>query len=262
MRAVVLAVPLVLVLVVAGCAGSRAVEPSAQVRTVTGPASLVGSGAKTTGGTARFTLSVVGVVAGVNVRADENGAVSFSRRIAHIYKVLPGGSLPEELVIDGPFTYANGNVQAAMNDPTVKPWTKLDTRRLTAKQRGRQDELAHVRAPAYLVDGMAAAKRVGADAADRTTHFRGIVDPALLAKRLPAAQRAAIVAAVHNDFLSRPFTADFWVDAQGRVKRVHVAYRTSGGGHITVDAAYSDFGVHVDLTVPPARDVQNITPTR
>ena len=216
----------------------------------------------TTAGTARFTMVVTGVVAGVNVFAEENGTVSFVQRHAHIYRLTLGGDgIPQEIVVNGPFTYTNANVEAAMNDPTVKAWTMLDTRRLTAKQRlGEADELTHVRAPAYLAYGVSGAKRLGTDAADRTTHFRGMVDPVRLAAHLPAAQRRAVLSTVRQDYVDRPFLADFWVDAQGRVRRVHVSYRTAGGGHLTVRVAYSDFGIRVDLKTPPAGDVENITP--
>lgn len=238
-------------LLLAGCGGSSS----------GGVSSLAGSGAKTTAGTARFTLSVSGIVAGVAARVDENGTVSFAKSAAHIYRLVYGGGLPQEVVVDGPFTYTNGDVQAAMNDPSVKAWTKLDTRRLTAKQRRSQvDELAHVRAAAYLVYGLTRERRLGTDKTDHTTHFRGTVDPTRLAARLPVARRAPIVAAVHKDYADRPFQADFWIDGQGRVRRVHLAYRTSGGGHITVNAAYSNFGTYVDLAVPPASHVQDISP--
>lgn len=238
-------------LLLSGCRGSSS----------SGVSSLAGSGAKTTVGTARFTLSVSGIVAGVDARVDENGTVSFAKGAAHIYRLVYGGGLPQEIVVDGPFIYTNGDVQAAMNDPSVKAWTKLDTRRLTAKQRRSQvGELAHVRAAAYLVYGVTRERRLGADKTDHTTHFRGTVDPTRLAARLPVASRAAIVAAVQEDYVDHPFQADFWIDGNGRVRRVHVAYRTAGGGLITVTAAYSNFGVHVDLAVPPASHVQDISP--
>jgi hypothetical protein len=248
-----------LILLLAGC-GSTAKVGSAPRPSKPGVSSLAGSGPRTTGGTARFTLSVVGVIGGANVSADENGTLSFVKRSAHIYKLVLGGGFPQELVVDGPITYTNGDVEAAMNDPSVKPWTKLDTRRLTAKQRESEaDELAHVRAPAYLVYGVKTAQRLGTDAAGMT-HFRGTVDLVRLAARLPAGQRADILAAVQRDFVDRPFKADFWVGPSGRVRRVHVSYRTPGGGRIAVNAAYSEFGTPVDLVVPPARDVQDITP--
>jgi hypothetical protein len=39
-----------------------------------------------------------------------------------------------------------------------------------------------------------------------------------------------------------------------------VRYRTAGGGHLSVNVTYSGFGTHVDLAVPPARDIEDITP--
>src|SRR5205814_2208307 len=81
----------------------------------------------------------------------------------------------------------NANVEAALNDPSVKPWTRLDTRRLSARQRlAEPDEVAHVLAPAYLADGVADPKREGSEE-DGTTRFTGRVDPALLARRVPPA---------------------------------------------------------------------------
>src|SRR5438445_8487155 len=107
-------------------------------------------------GTASFTLLISGTIAGVSVRSSETGALSFSDRRAHFYKLVPGGGLPQEIVLDGPYTYANANIDAALADPSVKPWTKLDTRRLSPRQvRERPDELGHVRAIAYLADGVA-----------------------------------------------------------------------------------------------------------
>jgi hypothetical protein len=223
--------------------------------------SLDGASARTAAeGTARFTLSVTADLAGTKVTADENGAVSFTHRRAHLYKLVPNSGLPQEVIVDGPYVYTNGNVQAALSDPTVKPWTKLDTRRLTASQRARQlDELAHVLAPAYLAQGVSQPHRVGV-AADGTTQFTGRVDPARLARRVPASKRAAILAAVRSDYANRPFETSFWVDDQGRVRHVLVDYTTDKGTHFTIDATYTDFGVAVDRSLPPASAIQDISP--
>jgi hypothetical protein len=242
-----LVAPLALVaLVLSGCGGSSS-----------GPADLSSARAKTTAaGTVRFTLSITANLAGTKVRADESGTASFSGRRAHLYKLVPGGGLPQEVVVIGPYIYSNANVQAALGDPTVKPWTKLDTRRLTAKQRRAQpDELAHVLAPAYLADGVADPKRAGSEK-DGTTRFTGRVDPAVLARRVPA----SIMAAVRNDYANRPFDATFWVDDLGRVRRVLVEYETDKGSAITIDTAYSEFHSGVDLTLPRADEIQDISP--
>jgi hypothetical protein len=249
-----------LVLALAAC-GGRGGHTSTSPLAAAGPRTIAGAGASTIGaGTARFTLSVRGVVGGIDVSANEQGSLAFTRERAHIYKLVLSGGVPEELIVDGPIQYANGNVEAAMNDPSVKPWTRLDRRRLTAGQRLSSDnELAHVRAPAFLIDGVEKAVSLGAGPGG-TTHFRGTVDPRRLAARVPAGLRSSLAVAVRNDYLDRPFPADFWIDSKHRVRHVRVSYRTKGGGRITVDATYSDFGAPVRLGVPPARETRDITP--
>jgi hypothetical protein len=223
--------------------------------------SFSGARARTTaGGTARFTLTVTADLAGTKITSDENGTVSFTRRRAHLYKLVPGNALPQEVIVDGPYTYTNGNVQAALADPTVRPWTKLDTRRLSAKQKAHQlDELAHVLAPAYLADGVTRPHRVGVEQ-DGTTHYTGRVDAARAVRRLPAAQRVSISSAVRADYARGAFEADFWLDESGRIRHVLVDYTTAQGTAFTIDTTYSGFGTAVDRTLPPAREIQDISP--
>ena len=71
---------------------------------------------------------------------------------------------------------------------------------------------------------------------------------------------AGIVAAVSADFATTKFPADFWLDAKGRVRRVHVSYRNGSSGRIVVTATYSGFGSPVTLGLPPASHVQDISP--
>jgi hypothetical protein len=252
----------------AGCGGSSQAIRTATIQTTptttlaaAASPSFVGARARTTGaGTVQFRLVIKAIVGGSPVVAEENGTVSFVERRAHLYKQVPGSTVPQELVLLGPFTYTNANIQAALADPTVKPWTKLDTRRLSAKQlRNQPDEFAHVIAPAYLPDGVAAPKQSGAGP-NGTTRFTGVVDPARLARRVPAAVRASIVTAVRNDYATTPFPATFWLDARGRIRRVRVAYTTGQGSQITVDTSYSSFGTKIDVRLPAAGDIADITP--
>jgi hypothetical protein len=209
-------------------------------------------------GTARFTITITADLSGSPIQSSETGTVSFVQRRAHLYKLVPGGGLPQELILRGPYTYTNANVGAAMNDSSVKPWTKLDTRRLSAAQRDQPDELAHVRALAYLSDGAGRPTRIGDGTLDsvHVTHFRAELDPRRLDSRAPRSIRAA----VGSDYLATPFPADFWLDDQGRVRRVLVGYRTRGGTRITVDGGFSDFGTAIDLTLPAPGRIQDITP--
>jgi len=214
-------------------------------------------------GTARFTVLIDATVGGTAVRSSETGTLSFAERQAHVYKLVPGGGLPQELIFDGPYTYTNANVESALKDPSVKPWTKLDSRRLSAKQRNsRPDELAHVRALVHLPDGVDGATRLDSVtvADEHVTQFRGLVHPAQVVARTPAAERPSIAQALRNDYPAKPFFASFWLDDAGRVRRVLVSYDTPGGSEISLDGRFSAFGTKVDLTLPPARSIQDITP--
>jgi hypothetical protein len=236
-----------------GSASKHAAEPN-----------FAGASSRTVArGTASFTLLIGARIGTASVRSSETGAVSFSDRRAHFYKLVPGGGQPQEIILNGPFAYTNANVDAAAKDSSVRPWTKLDTRRVPASDlKSHPDELAHVRVVAYLADGVAGAKRIGVETVggERRTHFRGLVDPARLVAKAPAADRVALRTAVRNDYLATPFPADFWLDDAGRVRQVRVAYRTAGGGRIVVQAVFANFGGKIDLTVPAANKIQDITP--
>ena len=212
---------------------------------------------------ARFTLLIDAVVGGQTVQSSETGTIAFTKRLAHLYKLVPGGGTPQELILEGPYTYTNANVAAALKDPSVKPWTKLDTRRLSASDRTTHpDELAHVRALVYLPDGIERAKRMDSTtvAGERVTRFSGNVDPTRLVARAPAAERSSIGVALRNDYPAKPFPATFWLDDGGRVRRVLVAYTTAGGTQISLHGRFSEFGTTIDTTLPPARSIQDITP--
>lgn len=251
-------VPLVLALplLAAACGGGGSPSAAPAQRDV----DLSRASARTmAGGSARFTLAVAAQVAGMSVRSDERGTVSFTQHRAHVYKLVPGGGLPQESIVDGPFTYTNANIQAAIANPSVPPWTKLDNRRLSdAQRRNRIDDLEHVRALAYLAAGVADAKRVGN--AGGSVHVRGRVEPKRLLARVPAAERGEMRAVIHSDYVDRPFPADFWLDANDRVRRVRVDYRTPKGGRIAVEGTFSGFGTRVDVTLPPASEIQDISP--
>jgi hypothetical protein len=245
---------LLLVLVLAACGGSK------RASTV----EFAGASGRTVASkTASFTLSISAVIAGASVRSSETGGVSFVNRQAHFYKLVPGGGLPQEIILIGPFAYTNANVDAALKDTRVKPWTKLDTRRVPAADlKSHPDELAHVRLVAYLADGVNGAQRIGDETigGQHRTHFPGLVDPTRVVARAPAADRTAFRTAVGNDYLATPFLADFWLDDAGRVRQVRVDYRTAGGGRIVVNAELSNFGGKIDLTLPAASKIQDITP--
>ena len=238
-----------LVLALSACGGGSGSKQAAEP-------SFAGASSRTVArGTASFTLLIGAAVGSASVRSGETGTISFSDRRAHFYKVLPGGGLPQEIILDGPFAYTNANVAAALKDSSVKPWTKLDTRRVPASDsKSHPDELAHVRVLAYLADGVSGAKRIGVQTVNgqRRTHFRGLVDPARLVAKARRGSRRIARTALRNDYLPTPFLADFWPDDAGASARCGRATPPPEAGTSSSEGGFSNFGTKIDLTVPAA----------
>ena len=246
-------------LVAAGCGAAEQAAPPPPPKPIAAPDFRQALARTIAARTVKFAQITSITAGGSKVSAYTNGTASFADRRGHLYRIEPGNNVPGEIIVDGPFVYENANVQATLNDPTVAPWTKLDTRSLTAKERSEHpDDLAHALAPAYLAAAAAHPKLV------RTTPtravFTGVVDPASIAKHVPASSRALIASAAQGDYPAKPFPVRFWLDARGRLRRVLVAYTTAGGSPVSVDTSYDAFGVQIDTTPPPARDVKDITP--
>jgi hypothetical protein len=241
----------------AGCGGSKHAAPPP--KPIAAPPFARAFTLTTAERTVKFAQITSITVSGSTVRAYASGNVSFARRLGHVYTIQPGNGVQGETIVIGRFVYENANVQAALNDPSVPPWTKLDTSRLTAKERSSHpDDLAHALAPAYLAGAVSRPRLV------RTTSSRavyvGTVDPAAIGAHVPAAERALVVAAVRGDYPAKAFPARFWLDARGRLRRVRVAYRTPTGTPVSVDTSYDAFGVPVDVTLPRADEVKDIPP--
>jgi hypothetical protein len=245
---------LFVVVLLAGCgASSTPAEPDPAKATATTLAEE----------TARFTLLINAKLGENTIQTSETGQISFRDRLAHVYKLVPGNRIPQEVVVLGPWTYSNGNVEAALNDSSVRPWTKLDTRKLTAKQRNQYpDELSHVRVLVHLPDGVKKAARIESleVAGQKVTQFNGEVDPARVVSSAKPAARDGLRKALANDYPSKPFLASYWLDDSGRVRRVLVEYKTAGGTPIAIDGRFSAFGTAVDTRLPPADAIQDITP--
>ena len=245
---------LVSVAVLAGCGGSS--KPA-------GPDPAKATATTVAEKTARFTLLIGAKIGGHAIQTTETGQLSFADRLAHFYKLVPGNGVPQEIVLVGPWTYTNANVDAALHDTSIRPWTKLDTRKLTAKQRNQHpDELAHVRALAHLPDGVKRPMRIGSleVAGQEVTQYNGEVDPARVVSSAEPALRNELRTALANDYPSKPFLASYWLDDAGRVRRVLVEYTTAGRTPIAIDGRFSAFGAGVDTRLPPARSIENITP--
>jgi hypothetical protein len=248
----------VLALLLAGCGSD-----SHQAATTTQPAPLP-SFAKArvnvlAASTAKLDQVTTIVIDGTEIKAHDSGSVAFDGSHAHIYKLTPGSQFPGEVIVIGPFTYTNANIQAALQSPEVPPWTKLDTRKLSPNAAANQtDELSHVLAPAYLAFGAShvTLRRRVSDGAI----FWARIDPKLVLDNISATRRTKIEKAVRADYPAKDFNARFWVDSRNRIRRVIVAWATASGTPIALDTSYSSFGSPVDTKLPAPRRIKDITP--
>jgi hypothetical protein len=249
-----------LAFVAAGCgADSRTSATSTQTSPRPLPSFAAARANVLTTTTARLDQVTTIVVSGTEIKAHDTGRVAYDGSRAHIYKLSPGSRFPGEVIVIGPFTYTNANIEASLQAPEVRPWTKLDTRRLSGRAAANQtDELSHVLAPAYLAFGAghATLRRRVADGAI----FWARIDPKAVLRRLPASRRAKIEKAVRSDYPDADFNARFWIDSQDRIRRVIVAWATPSGTPVALDTSYSAFGAPVSTKLPPARSIKDITP--
>ncbi len=199
------------------------------------------------------------VLGGTEIKAHDSGRVAFDGSRAHIYKLSPGTRYPGEVIVIGPFTYTNANVEASLQTPGIQPWTKLDTRKLSSHAAANQtDELSHVLAPAYLAFGAShvTLRRRVSDGAI----FSARIDPRRVLRAVPAARRAKIGRALRADYPTADFNGRFWIDSHNRIRRVIVTWVTARGTRIALDSAYGGFGEPVGTKLPPAGDIKDITP--
>lgn len=259
-RALPLAV-LALALTACGSSGKDAATTTATAPKPPLPSFAAAAARTLAGKTARLEQTTTIVVAGSEIKAHDRGTAAFDGKRAHLYKLSVGTNTPGEVIVVGDVTYSNENVQAALSSPDVKPWTKLDARALTARERSsRPNELSHVLAPAYLAYGARAVSRAQR-VADGALYWARI-DPALVLRRAPAARRALISNALRGDYPAKQFNARFWIDGRDRIRRVVVSYTSAQGTPIAIDTSYSGFGARVETALPPARSIKDITPRR
>ena len=247
---------LILASTLAGCGGGAS-EPT-----------LADATQRTTAdGSAAFQLTIEALVGGNPVLATETGTVSFDSRRAHLYKLVPGGGLPQEIVIDGPVVYSNANVEAAMHDTTIPPWTTprhpAAERESSVAQPARRARPTSAPSPTSPMASRARrSARLGGGDRRRATRSvprlrrpsprrrAGARGPARRPR--PDAPRRLSREVVRGRVLARRATA------------VSAAFTSStgrpAGTLISLDGRFSLFGSNVDLTLPAADKIKDITP--
>jgi len=231
-------------------------------------------------GSARFTFEVrmEGVLEEPLVMTGQADAELMGRRArstTNFPLVLLGdpqaGDQTQEVtvIVDGSMAYFEMPFLAsALQSPT--PWISMDLANLPpaaadlrslatgqndASQvinylRGATGEFSHVRA-----------EEVGGVS---TTRYEGTIDLDLAAERAPAAVKQAVEASrseVESGTGSTELPTEVWVDDAGLVRRVRYTYRLPSGtseAEAVFTTDLSDFGIEVDLDLPPPDQVTDI----
>ena len=192
------------------------------------------------------------------MHSSETGAVSFTDDRAHFYKLVPGGGLPQEIVLDGPLHVHERERRGGAE--RLERQAVDEARHAEAPGVGCEEripsELEHVRAVAYLADGVADPKRVGDDTVggERMTHYRGPRRSGAASLRAHPPASARRCAAPCGTTISRsrsPPTSGS--TTPGACAACASTTALPAAAAIVVDGRFSDFGTKVDLTVPPRR---------
>lgn len=178
---------------------------------------------------------------------------------------------PMEIVVDGTTFYLR---MPALAEATGQEWVSFDAGAVAAGGSPVSPGGMDPRVILDLLHGSGDVETVGTeDVRDvSTTHLRTTVTVDDLVARVPADQRDQLQPMLDSLEAAgagiEPFPLDVWVDGEGLVRRIQIAYElpagafgaTAGGGAgtevgMTFTAEYFGFGEPVEITVPDPADV-------
>jgi len=208
-------------------------------------------------GTAKFTVNVRQDGGSAQASAQLTGAIDFRVPRATMTFSAADGQVAGQMILDGTTWYVKLPSAAMLGLSQGKRWLKVD---IASAGGNAQQFLAMLKLfdPARLFGLLRNAgsfSTVGQEsvAGVDTTHYRGSVE----VRKLAAAIGAPAAADRHPD---ATFSADAWVDKDGYLRKLAFAFPAMedepGAG---VDVELSDFGAAVEVTPPPADQVQDLT---
>jgi len=209
-------------------------------------------------GTAKFTVNVTESGGSAQRSAQLAGAIDFRVPRATMTFSAADGQFDGQMILDGTTWYVKIPAAAMLGLGQGKQWLKVDI--ASSGGNGRRF-LAMLRLfdPARLFGllrdaGSFAAVGQESMAGVETTHYRGSVEVRKLAAAIGAPGHAADR---HPDVT---FSADVWVDKDGYLRKLEFAFPAmEDEPGANVDIELSDFGVAVEVTPPPADQVQDLT---
>jgi hypothetical protein len=140
----------------------------------------------------------------------------------------------------------------------ARPWVRLDLAGLLGGAGLGLFDGSNPGQTLRFLRGVGDLTQVGTDSVRgaRTRHYRATLDLAKAAEELPADLRAGYLKLLRAQGSARRPT-ELWIDDQGRLRRIRYATE-SAAATTTVTTEYYDFGVPVQVRIPPADQVRSI----
>jgi hypothetical protein len=209
---------------------------------------------------AKLTIVAQGTIDGQPVRGTGTGLIQFrpGKVAVTMESTVAGHSYAGEEITDGTTLYMRVPPEGRRYLPAGKSWIKVDLDRATGGGYGAA--MSQLQGPASMLELLQAttgAKAVGSEMIHgvRTTHHRGVIDYAAIAKSGPPALRK--MAALTLKFSSRlRVPVEVWMDGQQRIRRLRMlvatkAIRQTPAQTQTITTDYTSYGVDTSGIRPP-----------
>jgi hypothetical protein len=260
---------LIAVAAVSGCGASRSVGHAAHG--VRNAVDAVAEASTTTQrqNTAEIRIASQGTVNGQRVSSHGSGVIQFRPSRARLSMSASAGGQTATLdeVMDGTTIYLHVPKNARAGLPSGKSWIKIDLDRFSGGAlRGAMSQQQDPTATLKLMRQTTDVRVVGRERLNGvgTTHYRGTIDYARLARSGPASVRKLAAQALRLSARPR-VPLDVWIDGAKRVRRERIVVATKAIGQsppqtqtMTID--FVRFGVDASAIAPPAAgDVYDAT---
>jgi len=247
-RTAVLLLPLVAVL--AACGGDTlALDPVAQAADVT-----------TKAGSEHVEFVGLSTVQGRQIRMTGSGDFGNNPQLGRMTLRFDAGGKTGELteITKGWRIYMTSPLFDSRL-PSGKKWLSLDLQK-AGRSAGLDFSSMTAQTPGQTLQQLKASgdvSKVGTETIDgvETTHYTATIDPA----KIPNGARLQKLTGASY----KP--VDVWVDGDDHVKRLHIAYSMTGAAAAGVGSSnemtmtFSDYGKHVDVSVPPDSETYDVT---
>jgi hypothetical protein len=247
-----------------GATGATGVQTTAPERSA--PEKALAEAARKTlaEGTARYSLDLVTSVEGLPPSsATGTGSIDFKNSCSQLDMSMDasGQKLTFTVIYDHGVLYEK--LPPELGGVVGKPWIRLDLSEVLGSRAstGAQVNASDPGGIVAFLYGAGGITKAGTEMVRgvATTHYRGSLDPRRAAQQLPPEYRDRYLKTLEATGATGPVPADLWIDGKGMIRRIQLSGRATVQGKQSTTRTtieYFDFGVPVDIKLPPASQVR------